>query len=106
MTKSPSVAFGRAGVCSTSETRMALSIDYFSSTTPRVSTKLMTWCLRVLPQSYLSRYRRDQLGRIESDPLLEDGFDFAHVGDRPRRVAVDDDEIRLLAGGNRSYTRL
>ncbi len=44
----------------------------------------------------------DELDRIEADPLLEDSLDVADIGNRRRRIAVDDDEIGLLSDGNRT----
>src|SRR3954463_9883955 len=91
MTKSSSTISGSrncVGACSISETNSAAIIQ---SSFRRTS-----------PQPYLSRYRCDDLRRVETDPLLEHRLDLADIRDRRRRIAVDDHQVRLLADGNRS----
>src|SRR5262249_41626471 len=61
-----------------------------------------TWYCVNSPQPHFSLHRFDQLLRIVSDSLLEDRLDFADLGDRPGRIARDDDEVGLLADGNRT----
>ena len=50
----------------------------------------------------LSLHRRDELGRVVADAFLEHEGDFADVGDLRGRISVDDDEVGLLADGDRS----
>jgi hypothetical protein len=47
----------------------------------------------------------DELYRIVGDPVFEDRFDLADVGDRSRGIAVDDDKVRLLPEGDRADPR-
>src|SRR3954469_10773009 len=50
----------------------------------------------------LSLHRCDQLRRIVADAFLEDCHDFSNVLDARRRVAIEHDQIRLLADGDRA----
>src|SRR3954447_20121897 len=91
MTKSSStISGGRncVGACSTSETSNAAIIQFSFR--------------RTSPQPYLSRYRCDDLRRVEANSLLEHRLDLADIRDRRRRIAVDDHQVGLLADGNRS----
>ncbi len=56
------------------------------------------------PQPALHRIH--ELLRIEPDAALEHGFDATDIRDRRRRVAGDDDQVRLLAGGDRADARV
>ena len=47
----------------------------------------------------------DELRRVVTDTLLEDERHIADVFDPPRRIAVDHDDVRLLASCNRSDER-
>src|SRR5512133_3782603 len=49
-----------------------------------------------------SFYGFEQLGRVVRDAVLEDELHFANIGDPVGGVAVDDDEVGMLAGGDRA----
>src|SRR5579885_3381450 len=55
-----------------------------------------------LSNSHLSFDGFDELGGIVSDPIFENGFDVFDVVDVFRRIALDNDEIGLLAGSDRA----
>src|SRR4029079_1622903 len=55
---------------------------------------------RELPQPDLAADRGNQLRRIVADPLPEDRLHLADVGDGGRRIAVDDHQVGLFAGGD------
>src|SRR5262245_49166800 len=50
-----------------------------------------------LPEADAPANRVDELHWIVGDAMFEHGFDVADIGNRPRRIPVDHDEIRLLA---------
>src|SRR5688572_30396955 len=57
----------------------------------------------LLPDSSFTRNRINQLLRVVADALLEHGLDLTDVANRRRRIAVDDDQVCLLAGGEAAH---